>query len=226
MKLYKSVVEGYHGAKIIHWNIAEAIDGIVSGGYLVKEGNYWVGYDGDDSIIPIRYNQKLKKGLIEAIIEYSAELSNGVIDDEKAKENSEMLIDAFSEFKLLELKHGVHIDYEVGQMIDIQYSNRNKPCSMYFHFRDIYEFPEESKVVKGLIEKVVYLSNYDFDIYVEDLWECDVAQYMKDELRGLGGNMEGDEHVECVVAVVSRGRKAIMVNPQGFDYARYVSVAV
>lgn len=227
MKLKKNIVVNAIGAKNIHWMIKDALHGIVSGGWLVKDGDYWYGFDGDGVQIPLRYNQRKKSDLIEAISEYAENSKNGVVDEEKRKEEEANKAYNFAEFKLMEFKSSSNVEYKENDIIDIEVHVWNKPYSLGCHFEVMYKYPNELVKSKGFVEKVINVEPEELDDYIENFYDGDVAVKLKPELKGMGGS--GDIHgfdVIYLVAVIAKGRKPLLINPEGFDYARYIALVV
>ena len=223
MKLSKNVVVNSIGAEKIHWMIKDELKGIVSGGWLLKDGNYWYGFDGNGVQIPLKYNQRKKQDLIDAINEHVENLNDGSFDIEREKINQSKRCYAYAEYKLVEYKNSLSVVYKEQDIIDIDFFCRNKQDSLGYYFEEVYNYPEQIKKMKGCIEKVIRLNPNEYDEYIEDLWSSDVAFKLKKELVDMGGSGVADGvDVVFLVAIVADNKKSLLVNPEGFDYARYI----
>ena len=227
MKLSKNVVINSIGAKKIHWMIQDELKGIVSGGWLLKDGDYWYGFDGNGVQIPLLYNQRKKQDLIDAINEHVESLNDGSFEAEQERINQSKRAYAFAEYKLIEYKNSLSVEYKENEVIDIDFFCRNKQDSLGYYFEEIYNYPEQIKRMKACVEKVIRINPSEYDEYIEDFWSSDVANRLKSELKGSGGSgMFDDDDVVYVVVIVADNRKSLIVNPEGFDYPRYIAMAV
>ena len=251
MKLVKKNVVNQYGDSEVHWMIAEDIKHIVSGGWIVRVGSYgWKAFDGDGKwISSIGYVSK-KSAMIEALYEHSEMIQNG-IDDELRKEAEQAknyaLEKAYGEFKKLEVcMVNDENEYKVGDLIDVEMSNMSKASSVSDHFASLYSW---AKVVKNKAKviNVIELSNDEYDSFIDDFYGSEGALKVNEML--VGGGCASDDKVfdglefmeilnnkdllakwressyELVNMVVSKGRKSIVVNPEGYKYVRYMGFA-
>ena len=251
MKLVKDKIVDSYGDSSIHWVISEEIKNIKEGSYLVKGSYGWDCYDADGRRIDIGFASN-KKDAIEKVYAYSLfvdELEAEKLREEQEKQKKFDIAKQFAEFKKneLELGDGDKYYYE-GQFIEVEMSGISKCNNIIDYFESVYLYGGVQKH-KGKIEQVIELSNDEYDAFVESFWHGEVPKKLEPLLAGKGGNnsdnemLKGlsfdevfgnksfekiwhDSNYELLSAVVSKGRKAIMINSQGYDYARYIAFAV
>lgn len=253
MKLVKNNVVGAFGDKQVRWMIQEDIKHIVSGGWVIKCGSHgWKAFDGDGKwVLGIGYKNS-KKAIIEAIYEYSDLVQKGIEEDARleAEEDKKRAVEkAYGEFKKLELLMGgdENKEFKVGDFIQVDMGSMSKPNNIADYFESLYSWARVNRV-NAKIEKVIELSNEDYDIFIEDFWSGCVAQMVNAQFVGGGSasdakELDGADYMsivnkpelmeifrnssyEIVNVIVSKNRKPIVVNPEGYNYPRYVGFAV
>ena len=222
MKLVKDKIVDSYGDSSIHWVISEEIKNIKEGSYLVKGSYGWDCYDADGRRIDIGFASN-KKDAIEKVYAYSLfvdELEAEKLREEQEKQKKFDIAKQFAEFKKneLELGDGDKYYYE-GQFIEVEMSGISKCNNIIDYFESVYLYGGVQKH-KGKIEQVIELSNDEYDAFVESFWHGEVFGNKSFE------KIWHDSNYELLSAVVSKGRKAIMINSQGYDYARYIAFAV
>lgn len=250
MKLVKNKIVDSYGDSSIQWVISEEIKNIDEGSYLEKGSYSWECYSVDNKRIDIGFASN-KKDAIEKVYAYSL-----MIDELKAEElrlqaeedKKREIARQFAEFKKNELALGDDRFFMVGQFIEVEMSGMSKHNNIVDYFESVYLYGGVQKH-NGKIEQVIELSNDEYDEFVESFWDGDVVDKLKPLLGDKGGNhsdnpmLEGlsfdevfgnesfkriwhESSYELLSAVVSKGKKAIMINSQGHDYARYIAFAV
>ena len=250
MKFIKKNVADIYGYMEVRWYIDESIEHIADGGYIIKNGSSWNAYDGNGKWLPIG-NPRKKEWCIEALYDYSKAIQNG-IDDRQAEEDAYMrknaLERAYGEFKKIEVCMAKDENvYNVGDMINIELGSFSKPNSVADYFGVIYSYDNARKCVAKVIN-VIEIENSEYDIWIDDFYSGEVVEKIDGLLIGGGNASDNDifegvsmnsifnnEHLmkvwndsnyELVNVIVSKGRKSIMVNPEGFSYVRYMGFAV
>lgn len=251
MKLVKQNVVGQYGDNEVHWMIQEDIKHIV-GGWIKKCGSHgWKAFDGDGKwILGIGYASN-KKAMIEALYEHSEMIQNGIEEDARleAEEDKKRAVEkAYGEFKKLELLMAKdEKEFVVDSVIEVEMGSMSKPSHVADYFESLYSWASVSRG-NAKVKKVIELSNEDYDVYIEDFWSGDVAKKVNDEFVGGGSASDAKEldgvdfmeilnnpklmeifrnsSYEIVNVIVSKNRKAVVVNPEGYNYPRYIGFAV
>lgn len=246
MKFIKQNVDG-----AVQWVIDEEVKNIEAGSYLVKGSYGWDCYSAKNRRIDIGFASN-KKDAIERVYAYSLfvdELEAEKLRLEAEENKKHEIAKQFAEFKKNELALGDGDRYfGVGEFIEVEMSGMSKHNNIVDYFESVYIYGGVKKHA-GKIEQVIELSNEEYDQFVESFWHGEVVEKMKPLLGDKGGNhsdnelLQGlgfdevfgnksfekiwyDSSYELLSAVVSKGKKAIMVNSQGHDYARYIGFAV
>ena len=250
MKFIKESFESDWGSKKVHWIIDEDIKHVVEGAYIVKGAYQWDFYNGSRRV-DVGYASK-KSDMIAKIYEYSESIDiyNAEQEIEQAKkDHKNNVAKQFGEFKKMELSLGDgNRFFKVGEFVDAMMCQMSKNSNIVDYYESVYLYSPEVKV-KARIEKVIELSNSEYDEYINNFFSGEVVDKLAIEFKGVGGNdsdsemLKGigfdgimsndrlkkewfDSNFELVIAVVSDGKKAILVNPHGYDYARYVMFAI
>lgn len=248
MKLSKNVVVDSFGDNEIRWMIQEDIKHVGAGAWIMKAGSHgWKAYDADGKwILGIGYKSK-KSSMIEALYEYSEMVQNGIDEDarlEAEQDNQYRIEKAYGEFKKLEVcMVKDDNEYNVDDLIQVEMSNMSKANSVSDHFSSLYKWAKVVKV-NAKVVNVIEISNADYDVFIDDFYNNAVNELL------IGGGCASDDKAfeglefmeiinnkdlmekwressyELVNMVVSKGRKSIVVNPEGYKYPRYIGFAV